>query len=147
MHQPLCASFKSLSSLPLLRLDYGSPFSPSPFLPSTTSLLSTPGLLTPVLLEPESLYALPSPIMSYSSSSASHDTSSPTMPITPTATMTLRTHLCSRTHHPRVRLRAHFHTFSASIAVRSPLSLSFPLSLLLPLAICCASSPGAGPQM
>src|SRR6266851_3557468 len=94
-------SFKSLSSSPPLCLDawwrYGSPFCPSLFLPSTTLLLLTPGLLTPALLE--SLYALPSPIMSYSLSSASHDTSAPTTLITPTATITLRTHLCPCPHH------------------------------------------------
>jgi len=138
------ALFKSLSSSPPLRLDawrrYGSPFSPSLSLPSPTSSSSTRGLLTPALLEPEFLYALPSPTMSYSSSSASHDTSAPVTPTTPTTTMTPRTHLCPRPHHPRSR--AHFRTFSASITPRSPLSLSFPLSLSLPLAARRASSPG-----
>jgi hypothetical protein len=90
------ALFKSLLSLPLPRLDacqwlrYGSPFSPSLSLPSPTSLLLTPGLLMPALLEPESLYALMSPTMSYSSSSVSHDTSAPTTPVILMATTHLR---------------------------------------------------------
>ena len=129
------ALFKSLSSSPPLRLDswrrYGSPFSPSLSLPSPTSSSSTWGLLTPALLEAEFLYALPSPTapaMSYSSSSASHDTSAPVTPTIPTTTMTSRTHLFPRSHHPRSR--AHFRTSSASIAALAllPLSLSLPLS-------------------
>jgi hypothetical protein len=132
------ALFKSLSSSPTLRLDtwhqYGSPFSP-PFSPS----LSLP---SPALREPESLLCalpIPSPTMSStSSSSASRDTSAPTTPITPT------TPLSFLRPHPRPRSRAHFRTFSASIAARSPLSLSFPLSLSLPLSVRRASTPGAG---
>ena len=127
------ALFKSLSSSPTLRLDawhqYGSPFSPSLSLPS------------PTLREPESLLCtppIPSPTMSSTpSSSASRDTSAPTTPITPT------TPLSFLRPHPRPRSRAHFRTFSASIAARSPLSLSFPLSLSLPLALRRASTPGA----
>jgi hypothetical protein len=128
--------FKSLSLSPTLRLDawrhYGSPFSLPPFSPS----LSLP---SPVLREAESLpYALPIPsptMSSASSSSASRDTSAPATPITPTMPLGFLR------QHPHPRSRGHFRTFSASIAPRSPLSLSFPLSLSLPLAARRASTP------
>jgi len=111
--------FKSLSSLPLpclgAWLRYGSPFSPSLSLPSPTSLSLTPGFLMPALLEPESLYALMSPTMSYSSSSASHDTSAPTTPIIPTAT----THLCPRhAHTTPVRARISAPSLPPSLCAR-----------------------------
>jgi hypothetical protein len=153
------ALFKPLSSSPTLRF-VANRRSRSPFPPSLSLLspVSTPGLLTSDLLVPElrlevepgyaNAHALPSPTTSYDTGST------PTTPTTPqgltfpfpsirtaddveAAPVTPRLHLRP---NPRPRLR--FRTLSASITARSPLSLSFPLSLYLPLSARRVSSSG-----
>jgi len=154
------ALFKPLSSSPTLRF-VANRRSRSPFPPSLSLLspVSTPGSLTPDLLAPEPrlevepgyahAHALPSPTISCDTGSA------PATPTTPqgltfpfpsirtaddaeaAAPVTPRLHL-----RPNPRPRIRFRTLSASITARSPLSLSFPLSLSLPHSTRRVSSSG-----